>query len=65
MRHSPRLRNILTAGKNIGKTSGPTGQRRNSKWRIVYVEQAREVLVIAAYYGGAVDPLYWLERLAV
>ena len=40
---------------------GPT---KKFKWRIVYVEQAGTVFVIAAYFSGAEDPLYWIERLA-
>jgi len=55
--HPQRWKKIL---ENI-RSYGPT---RKFKWRIVYVEQAREIFVIAAYYSGAEDPLYWIERLA-
>lgn len=40
---------------------GPT---KKFKWRIVYLERPQEVFVIAAYYSGVEDPLYWIERLA-
>jgi len=40
---------------------GPT---KKFKWRIVYIELAQEIFVIAAYYSGEEDPLYWIERLA-
>jgi ParE toxin of type II toxin-antitoxin system, parDE len=40
---------------------GPT---KKFKWRIVYIEQPRDVFVIAAYFSGEEDPLYWIERLA-
>jgi len=40
---------------------GPT---KKFKWRIVYIEQAQEIFIIAAYYSGVEDPLYWIERLA-
>jgi hypothetical protein len=40
---------------------GPT---KKFKWRIVYVELPDNIFVIAAYYSGAEDPLYWIERLA-
>jgi hypothetical protein len=40
---------------------GPT---RKFKWRIVYLERAREIFVLAAYFSGEEDPLYWIERLA-
>jgi hypothetical protein len=39
---------------------GPT---RKFKWRIIYMEMPSEIFVIAAYYSGAEDPLYWIERL--
>jgi hypothetical protein len=55
--HPHRWKKIL---ENV-RSYGPT---RTFKWRIVYTEQALEVFVIAAYYGGIEDPLYWLERLA-
>jgi hypothetical protein len=40
---------------------GPT---RKFKWRIVYVVRDSSIFVIAAYYSGAEDPFYWIERLA-
>ncbi len=40
---------------------GPT---KKFKWRVVYVDQPQSVFVIAAYYSGVEDPLYWIERLA-
>ena len=55
--HPQRWKRVL---ENV-HSYGPT---RKFKWRIVYVNLPDEVLVIAAYYGGAEDPLYWLERLA-
>jgi|SRR5580658_2331750 plasmid stabilization system protein ParE len=41
------------------RSYGPT---RKEKYRIAYVETAHEIIVIAIYYGGAPDPLYWVER---
>lgn len=55
--HPQRWKRIL---QNI-HSYGPT---KKFKWRIVYVEQAQEIFVIAAYYSGVEDPLYWVERLA-
>jgi len=55
--HPHRWKRIL---ENI-HSFGPT---KKFKWRIVYVENAKEVFVIAAYYSGVEDPLYWIERLA-
>jgi hypothetical protein len=40
------------------------GSTKKFKWRIVYVEQVQDIFVIAAYYSGVEDPLYWIERLA-
>ena len=40
---------------------GPT---KKFKWRIVYIENAEKIYIIAAYYSGEQDPLYWIERLA-
>jgi len=55
--HPRRWKRIL---ENI-HSYGPT---KKFKWRIVYIEQAQEIFVIAAYYSGVEDPLYWIERLA-
>ena len=55
--HPQRWKKIV---ENV-QSYGPT---KKFKWRIIYVDLPREVFVIAAYYGGVEDPLYWLERLA-
>jgi hypothetical protein len=40
---------------------GPT---KRFKWRVVYVERAEDVFILAAYYSGVEDPLFWIERLS-
>jgi len=41
------------------RSYGPT---RRHGFRIAYVETADEVIIVAIYYGGAPDPLYWVGR---
>jgi hypothetical protein len=55
--HPHRWKRILDNVHSYGPTK--------KLWRIVYVEEARQVFVISAYYSGAEDPLYWIERLGV
>ena len=55
--HPHRWKRILENIHSYGRT-------KKFKWRIVYVERVQEIFVIAAYYSGMEDPLYWIERLA-
>jgi plasmid stabilization system protein ParE len=55
--HPSRWKKILADVRAYGPT-------RKFKWRIAYLERSRDVFVIAAYYGGVEDPIYWIERLA-
>ncbi len=41
------------------RSYGPT---KRHGFRIAYVETADEVIIVAIYYGGAADPLYWVGR---
>ncbi len=50
--------------KRILETIHSYGPTKKFKWRIVYMERARDVFIIAAYHSGLEDPLYWIERLA-
>ncbi len=49
------------AFKLIGtyRSYGPT---RKEKYRISYVETPAEIIIVAIYYSGVTDPLYWLGR---
>jgi plasmid stabilization system protein ParE len=51
------------AFKIIGsyRSYGPT---RKEKYRISYVETTSEIIIVAVYYSGVCDPLYWLGRPA-
>ncbi len=41
------------------RSYGPT---RKHGYRIAYVETVDEVIIVAIYYSGAADPLYWVGR---
>lgn len=49
------------AFKLIGtyRSYGPT---RKGKYRISYIETPAEIVIVAVYYSGVTDPLYWLGR---
>lgn len=32
------------------------------QWRIGYTVRKYDIVVLAAYYSGAEDPLYWIDR---
>jgi hypothetical protein len=33
------------------------------QWRIGYTERIDDIVILAAYYSGAEDPLYWIDRV--
>lgn len=41
------------------RSYGPT---KKEKYRIGYIEKNDEIVVLAIYYSGSPDPLYWVER---
>ena len=41
------------------RSYGPT---KKEKYRIAYVETDNEIVVLAIYYSGLADPLYWVRR---
>ena len=50
-------------GYVFGQTFRSYGPTKKEKYRIAYDEMKDEVVVIAIYYSGLPDPLYWLERV--
>jgi hypothetical protein len=32
------------------------------QWRIGYTERTHDIVILAAYYSGAEDPFYWIDR---
>ena len=41
------------------RSYGPT---KKFKYRIAYHIDADSVFIIAVYYAGSADPLYWIDR---
>jgi hypothetical protein len=33
------------------------------QWRIGYTVRKDDIVILAAYYSGAEDPLYWIDRV--
>jgi plasmid stabilization system protein ParE len=46
-----------------GTTYRSYGPTKKEKYRIAYLEADNEIVVVAIYYSGLADPLYWLDRL--
>ena len=57
---------ISARPNGYGYVSGHTfrsyGPTRKEKYRIGYIETNDQIVVLAIYYSGSRDPLYWVGR---
>jgi plasmid stabilization system protein ParE len=53
--HPARYRRILDQFRSYGPT-------KKFKYRIAYLMRPESIFVVAVYYSGAADPLYWTDR---
>ena len=53
--HPLRYRKILDQFRSYGPT-------KKFKYRIPYLIRPESFFVVAVYYSGAADPLYWMDR---
>ncbi len=45
-----------------GQTFRSYGPTKKEKYRIAYIESETEIIVLAIYYSGSHNPLYWIDR---
>ena len=50
-------------GYVTGKPYRSYGPTKKEKYRIAYLETDDEIIVVAVYYSGSPDPLFWVERV--
>jgi plasmid stabilization system protein ParE len=53
--HPSHYRRILDQFRSYGPT-------KKFKYRIAYLIRPESIFVVAVYYSGAADPLYWSDR---
>ena len=57
---------IVTKPNGFGYVSGypfrSYGPTKMERYRIAYFETDDEIIIVAVYYSGSADPLYWVER---